>query len=70
MAGRATGYSDFYKNAPANQTPSGRSGATPGKPGYGVPETPDNGDDKAAAIKRRLKRTSAAMRAKASRRTG
>ena len=61
MAGRATGYTDFYKGAQSKG-----SGAPISKtPGYGVPEKEDDAAKlKKEAVKRRLLRTSRAMKAK------
>jgi hypothetical protein len=63
--GRATSYSDFYKGAPANQTPGSKQ---VGKPGYGVPKMADDpAEMKKEALKRRLKKTAFSMKAKSKR---
>lgn len=61
MKNRAVGYTDFYKNAPANQTPGSKIKKTPE---YGTPEVEDK-DAKTAAVKRRLKKVALGFQAKA-----
>lgn len=55
MAGKAIGYSDFYKGS-GSKTPGSRISETPE---YGTPETPDTDSLKKDALKRRLMRSKA-----------
>ena len=67
MAGKAKGYTDFYKREDEDNrmgVPTPVKGAIPAKPGANQgPEV----DPKKEAMKRRLKRTAQAMKAKSRR---